>query len=84
MIRIYRDLIADDQRTRQITTDVTTPIAHDWSGGPGGSHPRAPTERSVNLSVHSALLTVIRSAWIPRPSARTVRALDRGARSTMP
>jgi hypothetical protein len=28
MIRIYRDLIADDQRTRQITTDVTTPIAH--------------------------------------------------------
>ncbi|EFC81454.1 GGDEF domain-containing protein [Parafrankia sp. EUN1f] len=55
-----------------------------WSGGPGGSHPRAPTERSVNLSVHSALLTVIRSAWMPRPSARTVWALDRGARSTMP
>jgi len=44
----------------------------------------APTERSVNLSVHSALLTVIRPAWMPRPSARTVRALDRGARSTMP
>jgi hypothetical protein len=27
------------------------------SGRPGESHPRAPTERSVNLSVHSALLT---------------------------
>ena len=26
------------------------------SGRPGESHPRAPTERSVNLSVHSALL----------------------------
>jgi len=25
-------------------------------GGPGGSHPRAPTERNVTVSRHSALL----------------------------
>ena len=27
-----------------------------WSGGPGESHPRAPTERNVTVSRHSALL----------------------------
>jgi hypothetical protein len=31
-------------------------IAAPESGRPGESRPRAPTERSVNLSVHSALL----------------------------
>ena len=29
------------------------------SGGPGDLHPRAPTERSVTVSRHSALLTAI-------------------------
>ena len=30
------------------------------SGGPGDLHPRAPTERSVTVSRHSALLIAIR------------------------
>jgi hypothetical protein len=55
-----------------------------WSGGPGESHPRAPTERSVSLSVHSALLIAFRLSRVPRPSGRTAWALDRGARTTMP
>ena len=55
----------------------------DWSGGPGESH-RAPPERSVSLSVHSALLIAFRRACVPRSSARTAWALDRGARTTMP
>ncbi len=31
-----------------------------WTGRPGGSHPRAPTERSVTVSRHSALLISVR------------------------
>jgi len=40
-----------------------------WSGRPGESHPRAPTERSVTVSRHSALLTgSVRKRW-STPSA---------------
>jgi hypothetical protein len=33
---------------------------HLWTGRPRGSHPRAPTERSVTVSRHSALLISVR------------------------
>src|SRR5271157_5413323 len=43
------------------------------SGGPGESHPRAPTDPYVNLSVHTALVILITRRlgrrW-SRPSAR--------------
>jgi putative transposase len=52
-------------------------------GGPGESHPRAPTERSVTVSRHSARLIPdlvrIRSS---RPSGRTCVAAVRSARAT--
>jgi len=34
------------------------------SGGPGESHPRAPTERSVTVSRHSALVILIISGYL--------------------
>ncbi len=37
-------------------SDVTAP-RRTASGRPGEFHPRAPTERSVKVSLHSALLT---------------------------
>jgi len=53
-------------------------------GGPGESHPRAPTERSVKVSLHSARLILdlvrIRSS---RPSGRTCGAAVRSARATI-
>ena len=47
----------------------------DESGGPGDSHPRAPTERSVTVSRHSALLIAIRRTrtCAPIASVRTAR-----------
>jgi hypothetical protein len=39
------------------------------SGGPGESHPRAPTERSVTVSRHSALLIESTRNRVPTPSA---------------
>jgi hypothetical protein len=52
-------------------------------GGPGESHPRAPTERSVTISRHSARpipdLVRTRSS---RPSGRTCLAALRSARAT--
>jgi len=50
------------------------------SGGPGESHPRAPTERSVTVSRHSALLTSIQQRR--GPSARCARSSE--SRSTIP
>src|SRR4051812_12996479 len=46
-------------------------------GSPGGSHPRAPTERSVNLSIHSALLTLSSGTRASMSSERTARAPSR-------
>ena len=48
---------------------------HRESGGPGDSHPRAPTERSVTVSRHSALLIAIRRTRTCAPIAnvRTAR-----------
>ena len=48
---------------------------HRESGGPGDSHPRAPTERSVTVSRHSALLIAIRRTrtCAPIASGRTAR-----------
>ncbi|TDD36244.1 hypothetical protein E1288_42325, partial [Saccharopolyspora elongata] len=43
---------------------------HSSSGGPGESHPRAPTERSVTVSRHSALLIAIRRTCAPIASER--------------
>ena len=45
----------------------------DQSGGRRGSHPPAPTEPDVNLSIHTALVTLItrrRGPQMSRPSAR--------------
>jgi len=53
-----------------------------WSGGLGESHPQAPTERSVSLSVHSALLIAIRPARASRPSERTAGVPFRSPRTT--
>src|ERR1700758_1527736 len=53
-----------------------------WSGRPGELHPRAPTERSVSLSVHSALLIAIRPARASRPSGRIAGVPVRSLRST--
>jgi hypothetical protein len=53
-------------------------------GGPGEFHPRAPTERSVKVSLHSARL--IHSLVRTRPSrlsGRTCAAAFRSARATM-
>jgi hypothetical protein len=44
-------------------------------GSPGESHPRAPTERNVTVSRHSALLTQSVRTWAPMPSGQTVSAL---------
>ena len=54
------------------------------SGGPEESHLGAPTERSVTVSRHSALLIETVRTRASTPSARTGRVLDRQARSTMP
>jgi transposase len=53
------------------------PARQRESGGPGESHPRAPTERSVTVSRHSALLIAARRTCGPISSARTARVLDR-------
>ena len=37
---------------------------HPGSGGPGEFHPRAPTERSVTVSRHSALVILIISGYL--------------------
>ena len=44
-------------------------LVRDRSGGPGESHPRAPTERSVTVSRHSALLIESTRTRGPTPSA---------------
>nr|WTA00456.1 class I SAM-dependent methyltransferase [Streptomyces sp. NBC_00857] len=49
---------------------------NSWSGGPRESHPRAPTERSVTVSRHSALVTLITRNTVSMPSGR--RAWDAG------
>ena len=47
----------------------SAPPSGIWSGRPGESHPQAPTERSVTVSRHSALLTgSVRKRW-STPSA---------------
>jgi hypothetical protein len=43
--------------------------ASNMSGGPGELHPRAPTERSVTVSRHSALLIEVRRTCGPTASA---------------
>ena len=53
-----------------------------WSGGLGESHPQAPTERSVSLSVHSALLIAIRPARASRPSERIAGVPFRSPQTT--
>jgi hypothetical protein len=52
-----------------------------WSGGPGDSHPRAPTDPGVTVSRHRALLTAF-SRRGPSATGRTGRARVLGARST--
>ena len=53
------------------------------SGGPQGSNLRAPTERSVTVSRHSALLIPERHRRrASRPSGEKAWALDRGVRAT--
>jgi hypothetical protein len=62
-------------RMRHLPTQslITQPVPKLQSGGPGDSHPRAPTERSVTVSRHSALLIAIRRTCAPIASARTAR-----------
>jgi hypothetical protein len=42
-------------------------LIRDRSGGPGESHPRAPTEPCVNLSIHTALIIQSLEAVHPTP-----------------
>ena len=51
-------------------------------GGPGESHPGAPTERSVTVSRHSARLIWLFRTHGPISSGRTDWALDRRVQST--
>ncbi len=43
-----------------VAADHWRSMTPPMTGRPGGSHPRAPTERSVTVSRHSALLISIR------------------------
>ena len=61
---------------------VQGPPLPGGSGGPGESHPRAPTERSVTVSRHSALLIAIRRTCAPTASARTARGRVPRSRTT--
>ena len=49
---------------------VSDPVIHLLSGSPRGSHPRAPTERSVTVSCHSALTIQSGGSRESIPSAR--------------
>src|SRR5664279_3868090 len=50
-------------------------LSHSWhtSGRPGEFHPGAPTERSVTVSRHSALLILSTGTRASRPSGRRAR-----------
>jgi hypothetical protein len=49
-----------------------------WSGSPGESHPRAPTDPYVTVSRHTALVVLIIEGPVsPRPSGRSTEGCAR-------
>jgi hypothetical protein len=52
-----RAVVCHIGKTTKTDTTTTTTTQQTGSGGPGESHPWAPTERSVTVARHSALLT---------------------------
>ncbi|TDD31381.1 hypothetical protein E1288_46550, partial [Saccharopolyspora elongata] len=61
---------AGEQQRLPQRDPISDPRNRSSSGGPGESHPRAPTERSVTVSRHSALLIAIRRTCAPIASER--------------
>src|SRR5664280_2051600 len=59
----------------QRPTYTPTSLSHSWhtSGRPGEFHPGAPTERSVTVSRHSALLILSTGTRASRPGGRRAR-----------
>src|SRR3954469_12592545 len=60
-----------EERERRVHIVSPPLLALAVSGSPGESHPRAPTERSVTISRHSALTIQSVENGVSMPSART-------------
>ena len=73
----YPQLTGRFRRWWQVLGSNQRRLSRRLSGRPGESHPRAPTERNVTVSRHSALLILSSRTRAPGSSGRTVRALDR-------
>ena len=73
---VFTRVLSDEwtSEKRKVDSSILSLTTHRlWSGSPGESHPEAPTDPGVNLSVHRApvtLVTRLAGPKVSKPSAR--------------
>src|SRR5579864_7365719 len=73
-LRPARRQWAHGRMIEHIIASLEDALGQDPPGGPGESHPRAPTERSVKVSLHSArLIHNLMRSRASRPSGANMR-----------